>query len=148
MLDKGWAALYQGTGFSPYITAPNPMRLQPLREGMRRNRRTDQMKRTLLQILPLLVCLLLTPPLHAHIGSPDVYEQGSAGPYRLFIVVRPPQVIPGVADIEVRSETPGIDRIDITPIPLTGEASKHPPVPDSMKFWFVASRKVLTDVLS
>jgi len=91
------------------------------------------MKRAVLQIVPLLVCLLLTPPLHAHIGSPDVYEQGSAGPYKLFIVVRPPQVIPGVADIEVRSETPGIDRIDITPIPLTGEASKHPPVPDSMK---------------
>src|SRR6202012_2965284 len=42
-------------------------------------------------------------------------------------------VIPGVAEIEVRSETPGIDRIDITPIPLTGEASKHPPVPDGMK---------------
>ena len=100
---------------------------------MRRNRRTDQMKRALLQILPLLACLLLTLPLHAHIGSPDVYEQGNAGPYKLFIVVRPPQVIPGVAEIEVRSETPGIDRIDITPIPLTGEASKHPPVPDAMK---------------
>jgi hypothetical protein len=93
----------------------------------------DRMKRTLLQIVPLLACLLLTLPLHAHIGSPDVYEQGNAGPYKLFIVVRPPQVIPGVAEIEVRSETPGIDRIDITPIPLTGEASKHPPVPDAMR---------------
>lgn len=70
---------------------------------------------------------------HAHVGSPDIYAEGQAGPYKLFVVVRPPTVIPGVADVEVRSETPGIDDISITPIPLTGEASKHPPVPEAMK---------------
>jgi len=41
-------------------------------------------------------------------------------------------VIPGVADIEVRSSTPGVENITIAPIPLAGEASKHPPVPDTM----------------
>jgi hypothetical protein len=50
----------------------------------------------------------------------------------LSVVVRPPLVIPGVAEIEVRAQTPGIERITVTPIPLTGEASKHPPVPDAM----------------
>jgi hypothetical protein len=69
---------------------------------------------------------------YAHVGSPDVYADGQAGPYRLSIVLRPPLVIPGVAEIEVRAETPGINHITITPVPLTGEASKHPPVPDSM----------------
>jgi len=69
---------------------------------------------------------------HAHVGSPDVYAEGQAGPYRLNVVIRPPQVIPGVTDVEVRSETPGIAGIEITPVPLTGEASKHPPVPDAM----------------
>ena len=68
----------------------------------------------------------------AHVGSPDVYADGNAGPYRLSIVLRPPMVIPGVTEIEVRAETPGIDGIAITPIPLTGEASHHPPVPDAM----------------
>ena len=71
-------------------------------------------------------------PVLAHVGSPDVYAEGSAGPYKLFVVVRPPLVIPGVADIEVRSSTPGVDTITIAPIPLAGEASKHPPVPDTM----------------
>ncbi|HEY2574411.1 MAG TPA: hypothetical protein VGH65_10085 [Verrucomicrobiaceae bacterium] len=47
-------------------------------------------------------------------------------------MVRPPLVIPGVADIEVRSSTPGLDTVTIAPIPLVGEASKHPPVPDTM----------------
>jgi hypothetical protein len=69
---------------------------------------------------------------HAHVGSPDVYAEGQAGPYKLSVVVRPPLVIPGVADIEVRSQTSGIDRITVAPIPLTGEAAKHPPVPDIM----------------
>ena len=84
-------------------------------------------------VLAAIVLTLPTPTARAHVGSPDVYVDGNAGPYKLSIVVRPPLVIPGVAEIEVRSQTPGIDRIDITPIPLTGEASKHPPVPDTMQ---------------
>lgn len=81
-----------------------------------------------------IVCALMTLDLsaHAHIGSPDVYAQGQAGPYKLSVVVRPPLVIPGVADIEVRSLTEGVDRIAVAPVPLAGEASKHPPVPDVM----------------
>ena len=73
----------------------------------------------------------------AHVGSPDVYVDGNAGPYRLFVTIRPPLVIPGVAEIEVRVE-PGtsgatVSSIQIAPIPLTGEASLHPPVADAMK---------------
>lgn len=80
-----------------------------------------------------LALLLSTPVAYAHVGSPDVYAEGQAGPYKLSVVVRPPLVIPGVAEIDVRSETAGIEGITITPIPLVGEASKHPPVPDAMK---------------
>jgi hypothetical protein len=77
--------------------------------------------------------LLSATAAYAHVGSPDVYAEGQAGPYKLSVVVRPPLVIPGVAEIDVRSETAGIDSITITPVPLVGEASKHPPVPDAMK---------------
>jgi len=78
------------------------------------------------------------PAVHAHVGSPDVYAEGNAGPYKLFVTVRPPLVIPGVAEIQVRAEGEGSDAlaisgIQITPIPLTGEASLHPPVADQMK---------------
>lgn len=78
------------------------------------------------------VLLLFTSIAHAHVGSPDVYAQGQAGPYKLSVVIRPPLVIPGVADIEVRAQTPGVTRITVTPVPLTGEAAKHPPVADMM----------------
>lgn len=77
--------------------------------------------------------LLCSVVAQAHVGSPDVYAEGQAGAYRLSIVVRPPLVIPGVAEIEARAETAGVDRIVITPIPLTGEASRHPPVADAME---------------
>jgi hypothetical protein len=81
----------------------------------------------------LLLSLGLALPAHAHIGSKDVYEQVNAGPYKLFVTIRPPNVIPGVATIEVRSSGAAVSSIRITPTPLTGEASKHPPSSDAMK---------------
>ena len=81
----------------------------------------------------LLACLLLTSVAHAHVGSKDVYEQTTAGPYKLYVTIRMPNVIPGVATVEVRSTGAPITSLQITPLPLTGEASKHPPTPDAMK---------------
>lgn len=94
-------------------------------------------------VLVALAILLESVPAVAHVGSPDVYADANAGPYRLLVTVRPPLVIPGVAVIEVRAGSdafavggaprPAVSEIDIAPIPLTGEASKHPPVADQMK---------------
>ena len=52
--------------------------------------------------LPL-AALFCAVPLAAHVGSPDVFYEGEAGPYHLLVTIRPPQVIPGVAQIEIRS---------------------------------------------
>ncbi len=84
-------------------------------------------------LLGLLVSLALTVPAQAHVGSKDVYEEVNAGPYKLFVTIRTPNVIPGVATIEVRSSGAPISSIRITPTPLTGEAAKHPPSSDAMK---------------
>jgi len=83
--------------------------------------------------LLLLLAAFAVPRAHAHVGSKDVFEQVSAGPYNLFITIRPPNVIPGVATVEVRATGATIQTLEITPIPLTGEASKHPPTPDTLK---------------
>ena len=79
-----------------------------------------------------LFLLLLASIAWAHVGSPDVYFEGSAGPYPLFITIRPPVVIPGVAQIEIRSSTAGVQKMLITPVPLAGEGSEHAPTPDVM----------------
>jgi hypothetical protein len=83
--------------------------------------------------LALLFTLALTLPAYAHIGSKDVYEEVNAGQYKLYVTIRPPNVIPGVAAIEVRSSGAPVRSISITPTPLTGEGSKHPPTSDAMK---------------
>ena len=38
----------------------------------------------------------------AHIGSPDVFFTGAAGPYDVRVVIRPPEVVPGIARVTVR----------------------------------------------
>ncbi len=66
-------------------------------------------------------------------GSKDVFEQVIAGQYKLFVTVRMPNVIPGVANVEIRSTGASVSALQITPMPITGEASQHPPTPDAMK---------------
>ena len=68
--------------------------------------------------------------LEAHIGSPDVFLDAAAGPYRLLVTVRPPHAIPGVADVEVRSTTGDVQEVRIVPLPLTGPGAQFAPVPD------------------
>jgi hypothetical protein len=68
--------------------------------------------------------------LEAHVGSPDVFLDAAAGPYRLLVTVRPPHAIPGVADVEVRSMTEGVQDVRIVPLPLSGPGAQFAPVPD------------------
>jgi hypothetical protein len=68
----------------------------------------------------------------AHIGSPDVYFDGFAGPYKLFVTLRPPLVIPGVLGIEVRSQTPGVSQVKALPLPISESGTNHSPTPDSL----------------
>ncbi|HZP34514.1 MAG TPA: hypothetical protein VFB23_14245 [Candidatus Acidoferrales bacterium] len=69
-------------------------------------------------------------PLSAHVGSPDVFLEGNAGPYKLFVTVRVPQVIPGIADVEIRSESKSVSEIRIAPMQLTGPGSQFAPAPE------------------
>ena len=70
--------------------------------------------------------------LSAHIGSPDIYFDGNAGPYKLFVTIRPPTAIPGVAELEVRAADGEITAMDATPMPMTGPGAKYAPRPDAL----------------
>jgi hypothetical protein len=74
--------------------------------------------------------LLASFSVSAHVGSPDVYFEGDAGPYHLYVTVRVPQVIPGIAEIQVRSASNDVQRIEIVPMRLSGPGSNLPPTPD------------------
>jgi hypothetical protein len=70
-------------------------------------------------------------PASAHIGSPDVFLEGNAGPYKLFVTVRVPQVIPGIAEVEIRSESSDVREIRVAPMQLTGPGSQLAPAPEA-----------------
>jgi hypothetical protein len=83
------------------------------------------------KLLIILLMLATACSLYAHVGSADVYYEGNAGPYHLFVTVRMPQVIPGVAEIQVRSAANDVDSIEVVPMRLTGPGSNLPSIPDT-----------------
>jgi hypothetical protein len=107
------------------------------------------MKRAFFTLLA--ACIFLVPRGDAHVGSPDVFYEGNAGPYRLFVTVRTPPMIPGIAQIEVRSLDGNVTEIRILPLRAVGEGSEYAPPSDRMersqadpqyftgKLWLMAS---------
>jgi hypothetical protein len=79
----------------------------------------------------LLLVLLVAFPVAAHVGSPDVFYEGDAGPYHLFVTVRVPQVVPGVAEVEVRSQSNDVTQVRVMALGLTGAGSKYAPSPET-----------------
>ncbi len=84
------------------------------------------------RLLTFAFCL----PLSAHVGSPDVYLEGKAGPYNMTVVVRPPAIVPGIAEVEVYLRgklAPGeIPSLKIQPITYATQ-KLGAPVPDVLK---------------
>jgi hypothetical protein len=56
-----------------------------------------------------------------HVGSPNVFLEGMAGPYPVHVVVRPPPVIPGVAEVAVRVSAPRSARSDAARLRVTAQ---------------------------
>jgi hypothetical protein len=66
----------------------------------------------------------------AHVGSPDAVEDGQAGPYHLLVTIRPPDVVPGIARIDVRTFDDDVAGVSVVPLPLRGPGVDSPPVAD------------------
>lgn len=96
----------------------------------------------------------------AHVGSPDAFLVGKAGPYDVSIIVRPPQVVPGLAEVIVRipaSEAGDVRRVLVRPIfwrtgragsPRADEATRiTAPEPTFVgKLWLMSSGAYTVDV--
>jgi len=62
--------------------------------------------------------LLGALPAWAHVGSPDVYVRGDAGPYTVYVSVHPPVTVPGAAEIDVQSSDAAVTGVDV----ISGDA--------------------------
>jgi hypothetical protein len=74
--------------------------------------------------------LLLAAHAEAHVGSPNVFYEGDAGPYHLFVTVNVPAVIPGVADVQIRADSDDVRQVTTAVTRLAGAGSQYAPVPD------------------
>ena len=67
-----------------------------------------------------------------HVGSKNVFFAGDAGPYPVSVVVRPPDVVPGLAEISVR--VPGaagdVERVTVRPVRWDAAPEGGAPPPD------------------
>ncbi len=80
--------------------------------------------------LPRIVAALsMVALLAAHVGSPDVYFAGKAGPYEIDVAIRPPQVVPGIAEVFVRVADSSATRVVVRPV-FWRAGSKGAPVGD------------------
>ena len=67
-----------------------------------------------------------------HVGSKNVFFTGNAGPYPVSVVVRPPDVVPGLAGISVRvTDGAGeVERIAVRPVRWDAAPEGGAPPPD------------------
>jgi len=73
--------------------------------------------------------LLCAAEARAHIGSPNVYFTGDAGPYPVRVVIRPPLALPGRAEVNVTVEGEGVREVHVLAAPA-GVAPETLPPPD------------------
>lgn len=93
----------------------------------------------------------------AHVGSPDVFFAGRAGPYDVRVIVRPPEVVPGVARVTVRAPA-DVQRVSIRPV-FWRAGSRGAPSADEARrlegdagtfegsLWFMARGAYTVDVI-
>lgn len=76
----------------------------------------------------LAVLAAITVVTAAHVGSPDTYFEGAAGPYPVRVIVRSPGVVPGQAEIIVRLLAPvRIVRVLVLPVFWDPRTAAPPP---------------------
>ena len=68
------------------------------------------------RVAPLALALAVAIVASAHVGSPNVIFDGNAGPYPVRVIIRPPEVVPGIAEVIVRVDAPDAQRVVIRPV--------------------------------
>jgi hypothetical protein len=74
-----------------------------------------------------LLALLTT----AHVGNPDALFEGKAGPYDVRVLVRPPGVVPGQAEVTVHVVQDGIRRVAVQAAPWDLGLKGAPPADEA-----------------
>ena len=84
------------------------------------------------RVLAIFLLCLFSLAARAHIGSPNVFFEGRAGEFPVRVVIRPPNVVPGLAEISIRVQpTNGQSIQRVSALPVFWRAGRNgAPLPD------------------
>src|SRR5688572_352210 len=78
-------------------------------------------------LLGALLFIFLPLGAHAHVGSLNVIYESQTPPVPMRVIIRPPGVVPGLADIDVRVLTNGVKRVTVLPVHWRAGVKGSPP---------------------
>ncbi len=78
----------------------------------------------------IFLALVVAHTASAHIGSPNVFFDGKAGPHEVRVVIRPPAALPGIAQVDVRAGA-GVSAVSVRPVSLISGKDSAPPAVQS-----------------
>src|SRR5262245_50042294 len=77
----------------------------------------DDAAATMKRIFAITFTLLLALSAGAHVGSPNVFFEGKAGLHPVRVVLRPPAVLPGIVQADVRVADRSITNVLLQAVP-------------------------------
>ena len=78
-------------------------------------------------LFSLAILVLTALPAWSHVGSPNVFFEGEAGPYTVRVTIRPPGVVPGLAEIAVRVSADDVETVSVQPVRWDAGKEGAPP---------------------
>ncbi len=82
------------------------------------------MSRRLLALLAAFFVLALHSG--AHVGSPNIFFEGDAGPHRVRVVIRPPATLPGIAQVDIHAPADAAVSVQAAPWAAGDEIAAAP----------------------
>ncbi len=82
------------------------------------------MKSIVVRVTALSVVVVISS---GHVGSPDAWYEGSAGPYHVIVQVATPGVVPGVANVFARVAGAGVQQVTVQANRFDALATAPPP---------------------
>jgi hypothetical protein len=82
-------------------------------KGGKREEGSGKSFRRSIVVLAIVTCVVTTS---AHVGSPNVFFDGMAGVYPVRVIVRPPMVVPGLAQVVVHARGSDVRQVVVRPV--------------------------------
>ena len=115
---------------APGRSAPGPVDAYAHRAGPGQSASSGTERSARRRFGATLLAAALVLAMSAHVGSRNVFFRGQAGPYPLSVIIRAPEVVPGLADVSIRIAADDVERVTVQPTRWDAAPDAGAPPPD------------------